>query len=323
MGNYKHRVAAYTSALLAHDAGDTTGMSLDMALDLCVQYIALTSLHDTVAPPHGESHHDTPGSRPIQVHTHPPDFDRLRPLFGWLPAHVIQQTFERTTQYARLPHGTLLRRAYRSPNPAFNVHRRSEDVACDFIFSNTPAVDNGSTAAVLFVGRDTTVSDVYGVKHDREFVSTLEDNIRDRGAPHRLISDKAQVEISQRVENLLRALFIKSWQSEPYQQQQNYAERYIQTIKRRVTTVMDRTGAPPATWLLCTQYVCFLMNHTYNKTIGSVPLQALNGTTVDISPLLRFHFWQPVYYYREAGSFPSTSREGMGHFVGISEHVEW
>ena len=85
---------------------------------------------------------------------------------------------------------------------------------------------------------------------------------------------------------------------------------------------MDRTGALPATWLLCTQYVCFLMNHTYNKTIGSVPLQALNGTTVDISPLLRFHFWQPVYYYCEAGAFPSTSSKDMGHFVGISEHGE-
>ena len=323
MGNYKDRVAVYMMALLTRDSRDTNAVThFDMVLDSCVYHAAMASLNDDLAPPHGESPTVRPeGTGSVQVLTHTPDFDHLRPLFGWLPAQVIQQTFERTTQYARLPHGTLLRRAYRSPNPAFNVHRRSEDVACDFIFSNTPAVDNGSTAAVLFVGRDTTVSDVYGVKHDREFVSTLEDNIRDRGAPHRLISDKAQVEISQRVENLLRALFIKSWQSEPYQQQQNYAERYIQTLKRRVTTVMDRTGAPPETWLLCTQYVCFLMNHTYNKTIGSVPLQALNGSTVDISPLLRFHFWQPVYFYKEAGSFPSTTREGMGHFVGISEHV--
>ena len=268
---------------------------MDHVLDACVLYAAMTSSttqSDDGDAPLARQH----GTGSVQVQAHTPDVEHLRPLFGWLPAQVIQQTFERTTQHARLPHGTLLRRAYRSPNPAFNVRRRSEAVACDFIFSDTAAVDDGSTAAVLFVGRATTVSDVYGVKRDREFVSTLEDNIRDRGAPHRLISDRAQVEISQRVENLLRALFIQSWQSEPHQQQQNYAERYIQTLKRRVTTVMDRTGAPPDTWLLCAKYVCFLMNHSYNKTIGSVPLQALTGTTVDISPLLRFHFWQRVYW---------------------------
>ena len=75
----------------------------------------------------------------------------------------------------------------------------------------------------------------------------------------------------------------------------NSSRTTLSAISRRssvgsLATVMDRTGAPPETWLLCTQYVCFLMNHTYNKTIGSVPLQALTGTTVDISPLLRFHF---------------------------------
>jgi hypothetical protein len=84
---------------------------------------------------------------------------------------------------------------------------------------------------------------------------------------------------------------------------------------------MDRVGAPAHTWLLCLLYVCYLLNHTYNESIKDVPLNCLTGTTVDISPLLRFHFWQKVYYKREENTFPSESKEGVGHIVGISEHV--
>jgi hypothetical protein len=44
------------------------------------------------------------------------------------------------------------------------------------------------------------------------------------------------------------------------------------------------------------------------------------GSTIDISPLLRFHFWEKVYYKCVDTDFPSESREKVGHIVGISEH---
>ena len=46
------------------------------------------------------------------------------------------------------------------------------------------------------------------MKNDKEFVITLEDNIRKRAAMDKLISDWAQVEINKRVHNILRDLFI-------------------------------------------------------------------------------------------------------------------
>jgi hypothetical protein len=55
-------------------------------------------------------------------------------------------------------------------------------------------------------------------------VNTLEDNIRQRGAPNKLISDRAQVEISKKVLDILCTFCISDWQSEPYQQQQNPSE---------------------------------------------------------------------------------------------------
>ena len=120
------------------------------------------------------------------------------------------------------------------------------------------------------MGTDTQVTDVYGIKLDKQFVNTLEDNITYRGAPHKLISDSAQVIIGNKVQDILCTLCITSWQSEPYQQQQNPAERHYQPIKRAAKRVLDCTGAPSYTWLLCLEYVCFLLNHTYNDNIQGV-----------------------------------------------------
>jgi hypothetical protein len=47
----------------------------------------------------------------------------------------------------------------------------------DTVFSDTPAVDSGVTAAQMFVGRESLVANVYGLKTDKVFVNTLEDNI--------------------------------------------------------------------------------------------------------------------------------------------------
>jgi hypothetical protein len=175
-----------------------------------------------------------------------PDYSKLRPFFGWLNDDIIKNTFEHTTQYARLPTGTTLRCAFRSPNPALNVLCRNEAVACDIVHSDVLAIDDGSTAAVLFVGTDTHVNELYSIKTDKQFINTMEDNITNRGAPHKLLSNSSQVLISNKVQDILCSLCIKSWQSKPHQQQ-NPAERRYQTIKRAANRVLDRSGAPDHT----------------------------------------------------------------------------
>ena len=58
------------------------------------------------------------------------------------------------------------------------------------------------------------------MKSDKEFVSTLEDNIRKRGATDKLINDRAQVEISNKVLDILCNYVIEDWQSGPYHEHQ-------------------------------------------------------------------------------------------------------
>ena len=68
------------------------------------------------------------------------------------------------------------------------------------------------------------VTDVFGMKTEKQFVNTLQDIIRNQGAPTKLISDHANVEISNKVKDILCYLMIPNWQSEPYHQHQNPAE---------------------------------------------------------------------------------------------------
>jgi hypothetical protein len=63
------------------------------------------------------AHHTDVTPSPRLVHTKVPDYKKFRPLFGWLPTATIKHTFEITTQYARMPMSTVLKKRYKSPQP--------------------------------------------------------------------------------------------------------------------------------------------------------------------------------------------------------------
>ena len=174
-----------------------------------------------------------------------PDWNALRPFFAWTSPSSIKDTFNVTTRHGTAPHTQdYIKKHFKSRNPVFNIPRRSEAVATDTIFSDTPAVDDGSTMAQFFCGRDTLVCDAYGIKSTKQFINTLSDNIRKRGAMDTLISDGGKYEISKRVTDLLRSLFIQDYQSEPYHQHQNKAENDFGLAKCYTNTVMNTSGCP-------------------------------------------------------------------------------
>ena len=115
--------------------------------------------------------------------------------------------------------------------------------------------------AQIFVGKRTLVTDVYPLKSQKQFVNTLEDNIRFRGAMTKLISDYAKVEISNKVKDILRMYHSSSWNSEPYHQNQNPAEGRYCTLKSWTNTIMNRSGAPADCWLLCMIHASYILNH--------------------------------------------------------------
>ena len=167
----------------------------------------------------------------------------------------------------------------KSPYPALNAWRQYEPVTTDTIEAGTEAVcTNGQKYAQTFIGRKSRVTDVHGMASSAEFVNTLEDVIQKRGAMDKLILDSARVETSRRVQDILRALFIDSWQSEAHFQWQNFAEHGWKFLKHNVQFIMNWRNVIPGAWLLCMQWVADAMNHTSEKSLKwRPPLEVLTG----------------------------------------------
>jgi len=251
-------------------------------------------------------------------------YEKFRDYFCGRPAKEIKKTFENTTQYARTSTaGHSIQQTFRSPNPAMNVQRRNEVVSTDTIYADEPALDDGCTHAQIFVGRQTQVIDVYPLKSIKDFVHTLMDNIRQRGAMSILSSDYAEVETSQYAADICRAYTIDDKQSEPHYQHQNYSERVWGTVKNLVNVVLNRSGAPGSAWLLCLLYVVFIVNRMSSASLHNrTPLEELTGITPDISMIYRFKFWERVSYSIHDAPFASDmGNERLAYFAGFSLNV--
>ena len=76
------------------------------------------------------------------------DWNDLCPFFAWTSPSSIKDTFNVTTRHGTAPHTQdYIKKHFKSRHPVFNIPRHSEAVATDTIFSDTPAVDDGSTMA--------------------------------------------------------------------------------------------------------------------------------------------------------------------------------
>ena len=135
------------------------------------------------------------------------DWKSLRPNFGWQSEQVIQDTYKVTSRFGgTIPHHDYLRKHFKSRNPVFNIPRRNEPVATDTMFSDSPAINDGSAMAQFFVGKHTLVGDVYGIKSQKQFINTLYDNTKTRGDMNTIITDGGKYEISKKVADLLEPL---------------------------------------------------------------------------------------------------------------------
>jgi hypothetical protein len=140
----------------------------------------------------------------VQSSPSPIDFEIYQPQFGWTSTDIIKHTFDNTTQYAKSLHlYSDMRKHFESRFPAFNVIHRNKPVA----------IGDGSKCAQLFVGRHSLVADVYGMKTNREFVNTLEHNIRKCGVMLKIVSDHALPGISSKIQHILNTYIIDDWQS--------------------------------------------------------------------------------------------------------------
>ena len=75
-----------------------------------------------------------------------------------------------------------------------------------------------------------------------------------------IITDGGKYEISKKVDDLLRSLFIKQDESEPYHQHQNKSEQCYNVVNRYINSLMNVTGSPAHCWLLL---LCLCMSAVF------------------------------------------------------------
>ena len=254
------------------------------------------------------------------------DYRKYIKFFAGMPLSTVQKTFEATTQLGRIQGTTKnwLRQQIKSANPALNVPRRNEPVAMDTIYGpkGHPAVDDGSTMAQFFIGRKSDFRTVYPCGHsDKDVHRAVADEIRKYGAMSVLVSDRARAQIGIKILDLFRTYAIDGWQSEPFNKNQNYAERGWRDTKVLSNRILERSGAPKICWLLVLLYVCDLLNHIARERLGwRTPIEWMLGYTPDISAFLIFVFYEPVYYREIEPSLGDTT-EKLGRFGGLSRGV--
>ena len=95
-----------------------------------------------------------------------------------------------------------------------------------------------------------------------------------------------------------------------------------------INWVLNTSGAPDDTWLLCAKYCIFIMNHTALKSLNwRTPLEVLTGQTPDVSLIKNcgLHFYDPVYFSKVPKPVKcighGDSSEEKGYFVGFGEGV--
>jgi hypothetical protein len=256
-------------------------------------------------------------------HKYGKTIEQLRPNFAWASVESIKATLEASTQFYRATQWTKkIKRHYKSRFPGANIERINETVCTDTAFMEKPGQADGiaghgrSFGFQLFVVNTSKHIAVYPVQTDGDYPKVLGEYIRTHGAPKKIFSDNAKAQTSAKAKEIYRNFGISDGSTEPHYQNQNAAEREIQDVKKDVEMILNITNTPYVWWPLCVEYIALVKNHTARSTLGfRTPMEKRTGQTPDVSKLLQYRWWEPVYFLDEEGI------ETLGRWAGVAEHV--
>jgi hypothetical protein len=168
---------------------------------------------------------------------------------------------------------------------------------------------------------DLSFTKVYPMKTKAEAANTLSKFIHDMGIPNSLHSDDAPELMHGQLKQICKEYDINTTYTEPYSPWQNRAEGSIRELKRHIYRMMTSKGVPQRLWDFCAKWVCKVRK----KTVGNIPVledrtpyEAMLGDTPEISSLIPFDFYDPIWYFDETSSFPEPKRK-TGRWIGEAQ----
>jgi hypothetical protein len=111
VGNYRRRVAVQESTRTYHsytlDVENDPDMVMEPPNEATLDVPPDIS-HDNIddmeqGQEQGQDQDQDHPFKPTVISTKEPDYEALRPKFGWLSADIVKKTYDNTTQYARIP----------------------------------------------------------------------------------------------------------------------------------------------------------------------------------------------------------------------------
>jgi len=196
----------------------------------------------------------------------------------------------------------------------------------DIIGPVTPETRTGEKYFFLFVDRRTSYIHAFTSQSKDGFITCLQEVqkfYKDRG--HNIDtfrSDSEPIMLEGKVGHFLTLENINHDASLPYEHYQNLIERHVQTIVKKVATIMlDQQLLNATFWNYALFYAVRLWNDTPNsKTKGKTPSQLVNNSNEPIQ-LHRHHifsFGSPVAIRNTESSWRFDTKRDVGIYLGPS-----
>jgi len=159
---------------------------------------------------------------------------------------------------------------------------------------------------------DLGYSKVYPMKLKSHAHQTLSSFIHDVRIPSIIHSDDAKELMQGKYKDLCKDFHIPCSYTEPFSPWQNRAEGAIRELKRHTRRKMASDKVPERLWDFCAKWSTDIRNKTAGNRYaleGRTPYEVVHGHTPDISSLVAFTFYEPVWYYDPVAEYPKPKRK--------------
>jgi hypothetical protein len=205
-----------------------------------------------------------------------------------------------------------------------------EYITCDYCPFSIDSI-RGYKGIYIYGDRKSEMIVGYLVKSKTEWLETFQLLINDYGPgmnenSHRVrifMTDFASEVHEHEFSEYLAENQIKLYNSAPYKHHQNLIERYIQTLKNMLRTVMSYNNAPPSYWCYAIIYTIDTYNMLMKSNDNRTRLEIFTGDKVDVSKTVPFYStgWAHIDE-KERKAKHTTDRSWRVKMLGYSEPYE-
>jgi hypothetical protein len=212
---------------------------------------------------------------------------------------AAEQTLKVTTQRGiRNVTRQNLTKRYPTSDRHFYYRRLNTTLFTDTLIANSPSIRGNKYAQVYC--NDLEWSRLYPMKKKSEAHETLSLLLKRDGAPTTLVSDGANEETLGEFRRKARKAETHCCkETEPHSPWQNRAEGCTGEIKRATGRAMLKTKSPSRLWDYCAELKARIRSHTTHNLPSledEVPETLMTGSTVDISQLVEFGWYDWVFF---------------------------